>query len=74
MRKCFLANGLHLAKEHSMDQLVTYRDVQYYAESSKKVMVTKSNTEAELVALCKGITVLLACRNFLIRLIYEVVV
>ena len=33
-------------------------------KSNRQSTVTKSSEEAELIALCEGVVLLLACRNF----------
>ena len=51
--------------------MLYYAGTPIYAKSSKQALVTKSSTEAELVSLSDGVTVLLASRNFLIGLMVE---
>ena len=51
--------------------IVMYGDAPVVCKSNAQHIVTKSSAEAELVALCDGVSVLIGCRNFLTHLDVE---
>lgn len=63
---CDAAYGIDTEFKSRTGIVVLYAGAPIYAKSSKQAMVTKSSTEAELVALCDGVTIALACRNFIL--------
>ena len=62
---CDAALGIDVGYKSRTGIVVVYANGAISCKSSKQNIITKSSAEAELVALCNGVVMLMACRNIL---------
>ena len=62
---CDAAFGIDVGYKSRTGVVIIYAGAAILCKSSKQSIVTKSSAEAELVALCDGVAMVMACRNFL---------